>query len=106
MIVRKIDEFKGGWFVGNFEPTLVKTSDFEIAVKKYSAGEKDPRHTHRVATEITYVAKGKCHFNDVVVEEGSIVQLNPGETNSFSAITDVQLFVIKFPSLPNDKYLE
>ena len=33
MKVSHINEMKGGWFVGNFEPTLYKTNDTEVAVK-------------------------------------------------------------------------
>lgn len=106
MLVDDLTKYKAGWFLGNFEPSLVKTKDFEIAVKHYKKGEKDPRHMHKVATELTYIAKGKCLFNDKLVEQGSIVQIAPGEFNSFVALTDVELFVIKFPSVPNDKYLD
>ena len=105
MIVKKLNQFKGGWFLGNFEPAMKKIQEFEVAVKFYRAGEKDPRHVHKVATEITYVARGNCLFNDLEIGEGSIVEISSGEFNSFVAITDVELFVIKFPSLPNDKIL-
>lgn len=105
MIISKIHEYKGGWFLGNFEPALIKTELFEVAVKKYKAGEKDPAHTHKIATELTYVAKGKCKFNNNIVESGTLVLLEPGEYNTFEAITDVELFVVKFPSLPEDKYI-
>lgn len=92
--------------MGNFEPAMMKTQEFEVAVKHYKAGEEDPCHMHKIATEITYVAKGQCLFNNLLIKQGSIVQINPEEYNSFVAVTDVELFVIKFPSLPNDKFLK
>jgi hypothetical protein len=34
MKVDKLDRMVKGWLVGNFEPTVVKTNDVEVAVKK------------------------------------------------------------------------
>jgi hypothetical protein len=39
MKVDKLDRMVKGWFVGNFEPTVIKTNDVEVAVKKYKAGD-------------------------------------------------------------------
>ena len=44
-----------GWFVGDFEPSLYKTQDFEVAVKRYLEGAVEKRHTHKVATEFTVI---------------------------------------------------
>ena len=30
-----LNDMINGWFVGNFEPTLLKTNDIEVAVKRY-----------------------------------------------------------------------
>ena len=30
----KLSEFKDGWIVGNFEPSILKTKDFEVAIVK------------------------------------------------------------------------
>ena len=35
----KLGDMIGGWFIGNFEPSLLKTNDVEVAVKKYKAGD-------------------------------------------------------------------
>ena len=35
MKVNNLDNFIRGWFVGNFEPTLYKTNDVEVAVQYY-----------------------------------------------------------------------
>ena len=33
MQVLRIEDMKGGWFVGDFEPTAYKTKDFEVSYK-------------------------------------------------------------------------
>ncbi len=100
-----ISEFFGGWFVGNFSPSIIKTSEFELAVKMYKAGDVDSKHVHKIASEITYVAKGCVKFNDLVCAEGDFVLLEPNDVNEFKSITDSILFVVKTPSVPGDKYL-
>ena len=38
MKTAKLEDMIKGWFVGNFEPTLLKTNDVEVAVKSYNKG--------------------------------------------------------------------
>ena len=44
---------KGGWFVGNFEPTAFKTKDCEVAYVKHFKDQEWEKHFHKIATEIT-----------------------------------------------------
>ena len=81
------DMFKG-WFIGNFEPTLHKTDDFEVAIKSYLEGAVENRHTHKVATEFTVIVDG-------------IVEMNGTD---FKCITPVTTVVVKTPCVKNDKY--
>lgn len=104
MKIDKLESFTGGWFIGNFEPSLMKTDDFEIAVKHYKAGDREESHVHRVATEVTLVLNGTALFNGNPVTNGEIVTLNPGEWNSFEAVTDLTTVVVKTPSVKGDKY--
>ena len=39
MKTTNLNKMTKGWFVGNFEPTLIKTTDVEVAVKEYRAGD-------------------------------------------------------------------
>ena len=39
MKTAKLTDMIKGWFVGNFEPTLLKTNDVEVAVKEYRKGD-------------------------------------------------------------------
>lgn len=101
-----LNEMIKGWFVGNFEPSLLKTNDVEVAVKSYQAGEYEDRHHHKIATEITVVVSGEILMNNILYKEGDIIKLEPNESSDFKAITNAINVVVKIPGAANDKYLD
>ncbi len=105
MKTAKLEQMIKGWFVGNFEPTLYKTNDVEVAVKKYSAGDKEAAHYHKIATEITVVVSGVVRMNGVEYKEGDIIILSPNDVSDFEAVTDAVNAVVKIPGANDDKYL-
>jgi len=72
-----LNEMKLGWFVGNFEPSLYKTNDVEVAVKNYKKGDSEGIHHHRIATEITVIVSGKVRMNDLILTAGDILVMPP-----------------------------
>jgi len=94
-----------GWFVGEFEPTIIKTNDVEVAVKVYQQGDAEELHHHKVAREITVVVSGKIRMNGQIFKAGDIVVIEPGESTDFYAIEDSVNTVVKIPGAQNDKYL-
>ena len=104
MKIHRLDEFTGGWFLGDFEPNLMQTKDFEVAVKQYRAGDVDKKHLHKVATEITAIVSGRVRMNGKVYEEGTVIIMEPGEATDFEALTEVKNVVVKIPSVKGDKY--
>jgi quercetin dioxygenase-like cupin family protein len=95
----------GGWFIGNFNPSVLKTDQFEIGYKKYKAGDKEQKHVHKIATEYTVVIKGTIEMKGIQYREGDIVIINHNEAVEFKAITDVENIVVKVPCALNDKYI-
>jgi len=104
MNVKNLDEFVKGWFIGPFKPSLLNTDLFECAVKRYSAGDHEAFHTHRVATEFTVILDGKVRMNGNVYERDSVIEIPPGEGTDFEALTDVVTVVVKVPAVIGDKY--
>lgn len=104
MEIRNLDSFFKGWFVGAFEPSLFSTSAFEVAVKRYVAGEVEKSHYHQIATEYTVIVEGEAKFNETVLKKNEIAVIYPGEHTRFEALTDVTTVVVKVPSIANDKY--
>lgn len=105
MKVAKLEDMIKGWFVGNFEPTIHKTTDFEVAIKKYKKGDTEERHYHKIATEITVIIQGKVRMNGVEYSEGKIITIYPNDTTDFEALEDTINAVVKYPCADNDKYI-
>ena len=105
MKTHKLKDMAKGWFVGNFDPTLHKTEEFEVAVKEYGQGESEEYHHHKVAQEITVVVTGEVEMNDEKFVRGDIIVLDPNEGTSFTALTDAVITVVKVPCAKGDKYL-
>ena len=75
-----------------------------MAVKKYRAGDKEEKHFHKIAAEITVITEGEAVMNNEKLKAGDIVILEPCEASDFTAVTDVTTTVVKIPSVKNDKY--
>jgi len=105
MKIYKLQSMIKGWFIGNFEPTIFKTSDVEVGVKEYKKGDKENRHYHKIATEITVIVSGKVRMNDAVYKQGDIILIEPNESTNFEAIEDTITTVVKIPGATNDKYI-
>lgn len=101
----RLDNFTRGWLVGDFEPSIIKTEQFEFGVKKYKAGDEEDKHYHRVAKELSVAISGKFEMNGEILEEGDAVLLNPGEEAKFKCLESGYNAVIKVPSVKNDKFI-
>ena len=106
MKTANLEDMTRGWFVGNFEPTLLKTNDVEVAVKSYKKGDREERHYHKIATEITVIASGRVKMNGIEYKKGDIIIMEPNESTDFECLEDgTQSVVVKYPGANDDKYL-
>ena len=106
MKTAKMNDMVKGWFVGNFEPSLIKTNDVEVAVKEYKQGDYEEAHYHKIATELTVVVSGRVRMFDNIYEKGDIVIVEPMDITDFEALEDTVCTVVKYPGASNDKYME
>jgi hypothetical protein len=104
MKINRIENMKGGWFIGNFEPSVYKTDQFEVSYKTHHKGEKWDFHYHTQVTEINYLVKGQMVIQNTLLNTGDIFVLEPYEIADPEFITDCELVVIKTPSA-NDKMI-
>ena len=106
MKTAKLEDMVKGWFVGTFEPSLLKTNDLEVAVKSYKKGDYEEKHYHKIATEITVIINGRVKMNGIEYKAGDIVVMEPMESTDFECLEDgTQNVVVKWPGANNDKYL-
>lgn len=104
MRTARLEAMTKGWFVGNFEPTALRTPTCEVAVKKYRQGDHERSHHHKIATEVTLILDGRARMNGIDHDPGSILVIAPGESTDFTALTDCTTVVVKTPSAISDKY--
>lgn len=104
MDIFDLDSMTNGWFIGNFAPTALTTTDVEVAVKRYKTGDQEKKHFHKIATEVTVVVSGKVEMCEQIFSAGSIIVLRPGEATSFRALEDSINVVVKIPGAIQDKY--
>ena len=100
-----INDFKGGWFIGDFEPSLYKNKDFEVSIKIHPKGEIWEKHYHKVATEYNYVISGAVEINGVVYKEKDLFVIYPDFVVDPNFIEDCTIVCIKTPSTIGDKYV-
>lgn len=101
-----LDQFVGGWFLGNFDPAIERSPHAEVCVKRYTKGDSEPRHFQIIATEITVVIEGRCRIGEHFLGPNEILRIPPGEIADFEALEDVTLVAVKTPSVPADKVVE
>lgn len=99
-----LDEMTKGWFVGDFEPTAIRTSDCEVGVKRYQSGDKESAHFHKEAVELTIVIEGRIRMNESEFSTGDIVLVEKNEIIEFQALDDTITVVYKSRSVKGDKY--
>ena len=105
MKTAKLEDMIKGWFIGNFEPTLLRTNDVEVAVKSYNKGDYEEKHYHKIATEITVIVSGKVKMNGIEYSKGDIVVMEPNEATDFECLENgTQNVVVKLPGANDDNY--
>ncbi|MEI0799072.1 hypothetical protein R4Q14_12200 [Brachyspira intermedia] len=106
MKTANLNEMVKGWFIGNFEPSLLKTNDVEVAVKKYKKGDYESSHYHKIATEFTVIISGRVKMNNIEYKAGDIIVMEPNESTDFEALEDDTVnVVVKIPGANNDKFI-
>jgi hypothetical protein len=98
-----IDNFIKGWFIGNFEPSLLK-DNFEVGLHQHKAGEFHQDHFHKLGIEINLMIEGSLRINGQVMSPGDIFVLEPYEISQVEYLTDVKLVVVRNISEPDDKF--
>jgi len=105
MIQANIADFKSGWFVGDFEPSIFKNPFFEVAHHKHTKGQETFSHYHKVTNELNYIVSGELKVSGKFMQSGDMWIYEPNEISDVEFLSDVDLIVIRWPSIPSDKYL-
>lgn len=104
MNIFKMSDMLRGWFIGDFEPSIVRTKAFEVGILTHKKDEDWGEHYHKIATEYNVLLKGKMSINGTVLNEGDIFILEPMETALPVFMEDCTVLCVKVPSVIGDKY--
>jgi quercetin dioxygenase-like cupin family protein len=105
MITGRLEDMFRGWVIGDFEPSLLKTQDFEVAILLHKKAEEWPAHYHKIATEYNILLSGTMSVCGKELVEGDTFTILPNEVAVPVFHEDCRIVCIKVPSLPDDKYL-
>lgn len=104
MIIKRIEDFTRGWLIGDFEPSLIRTKDFEVGILTHKKDEVWPKHYHKLADEYNVLVKGKMNVNGVELNTGDVFVIEKNEVAEPKFLEDCTVLVIKIPSVMGDKY--
>ena len=104
MIIKRIEDFYRGWLIGDFEPSLIRTKDFEVGVLTHKKGEYWPKHYHKLADEYNVLLEGKMSVNGQNLNKGDVFIIEKNEVSEPVFLEDCTVLVIKVPSVIGDKY--
>jgi quercetin dioxygenase-like cupin family protein len=102
--VNHIDAMTRGWIIGDFTPSILKTSQFEIGYLSHKKDEIWPAHVHNQADEYNILINGAMKLNNEILSQGDIFIIKKGMLAKAYFIEDCNIICIKCPSKPSDKY--
>jgi quercetin dioxygenase-like cupin family protein len=105
MEFRHLSYFRGGWFIGDFQPSILQTKNFEVGVLHHKKGEEWPAHYHKEAEEYNVLVKGKMKVKGIHLYEGDVFVFKKGEVADPVFLEDCTVVCVKVPSVPGDKYV-
>lgn len=105
MKIYELETFHGGWFIGDFEPSILQNSGFEVSIKMHPKGELWDKHFHKIATEYNCLVSGKMKVNGFLIEAGQIFVIEPNFVVEPEFLENCTIVCIKHPGVINDKYV-
>lgn len=104
MKVSKLSDTTRGWIIGDFEPSLYKTKDFEVAIMHHPKGQQWGAHYHKIATEYNVLLSGSMKICDTELVAGDIFVIEPYEIADPVFHEDCVIVCVKVPGDSKDKY--
>jgi mannose-6-phosphate isomerase-like protein (cupin superfamily) len=101
---KHISEFTRGWIIGNFEPSIFKRTDYEVAIMNKLTDEKLDFHYHKNAIEYNVFVKGSMEINGEHLTPGQFFVLDKNQISCPIFHENSIVVCVKVPSVPSDKY--
>lgn len=98
-----VSKYTRGWIIGNFEPCLYKSNDYEVGLLFHKMNEQHDFHYHLLCDEINFLYSGKMKVNEIQYEEGDVFVIPKNQVACPKFITDCKLVCVKTASNTKDK---
>lgn len=99
-----LHNFKNGWVVGDFTPSLFNSSDNDIGILYVKEGDNSDGHFHKHHTEYNIIISGKVNVDGRLLSSGDIFIYEPYDKSDVTFLSNTSLVVIKNPATKNDKH--
>jgi quercetin dioxygenase-like cupin family protein len=100
-----LENYFRGWLIGDFEPSIMRSKEFEVCIAYHQMGEYSPAHFHTKSEEINVVLSGQLTVNGRNLMAGDIFWYHKNEPSDVSFLADTSLLVVRVPSAPGDKVI-
>jgi quercetin dioxygenase-like cupin family protein len=104
MRVTSLEDYVRGWIIGDFEPAILKTKDFEVGVLRHTKGENWAAHYHKESIEYNVLVSGKMIVQGKELNTGDVFVFDKNEIADPIFLEDCTVVCVKVPSIPSDKY--
>jgi len=101
--VSRLEAMHRGWLIGDFTPSVLRTSAFEIAYLHHKKDENWPAHVHNLADEYNVLIRGSMQINNEKISQGDIFIVKKGMMTKAVFFEDCEVLCVKVPSIPSDK---
>ena len=98
-----LSNYKAGWIIGDFEPSIIKTKDFEVGILTHKKNEKWDYHYHAFVNEINILIEGSMLLNEIEIYKNQLFYIPKKQIASPIFLEDCKVLCIKTPSIIGDK---
>ncbi|SCY71446.1 WavE lipopolysaccharide synthesis family protein [Butyrivibrio sp. INlla14] len=95
-------EMKKGYFIGDFEPNILRSKDVEICIRGASKYTLDAAYYRRNDKRVIYINQGKIDIDGRIFGKGDAIMFEPGEVINIFALTNVEMIAMNFPGTKGD----
>lgn len=100
-----IDDYIRGWLIGDFIPSIVRTSAYEVGISRHKKGEHWGFHYHHELDEYNILLSGKMYINNRLLESGDYFMIPKDIIACPKFVEDCTIVCLKSPSKPKDKII-
>ena len=100
-----LSKYIRGWIIGNFEPCLYKTNDYELGILTHEKNEQWGFHYHKELDEINFLVEGNMLLNGISIKKGQVFVIPRNQIACPKFLETCKIICVKIPSKPGDKYI-